>query len=139
VINVSWYGAKALCEWAGLRLPTSAEWDRGALGTPNKKLDPLSQRPKPAPVRSNPDWKSHFGVFDMGHNIGEWTQDWFSSNPELYNSGMVEFNPKGPPTGLRRLVKGSPLNRIIDSTLLTGFFPDSTFRYLGFRCAKDAE
>ena len=88
VIEVSWYGARAYCQWAGKRLPTQEEWYFACAGPDGRKYpwgeDFAEGRAnifgdkdgygRTAPVGSFPGGASPFGLLDMGGNVWEWTQ-----------------------------------------------------------------
>ena len=94
VVWVTWHDTIAFCEWAKVRLPTEAEWEKAACG-PNKNLYPWGNLPPSdefanyarqvgdtTPVDHYPKGKSDYGVFDMAGNTWEWTSTIWGTQTE---------------------------------------------------------
>jgi len=90
VVQVSWEDAKAFCDWAGLALPTEAQWEKAARGT-DGRIWPWGNEPPTAdrcnfnmnvgdttPVgQYSPKGDSPYGCWDMAGNVWEWLGSWY--------------------------------------------------------------
>lgn len=149
VVGVTWHEVVAYSQWAGLRLPSEWEWEKGARGS-DGRMYPWGDDPpddtranfndrigRTTPVGSYPNGASPCGAMDMAGSVWEWTATRYER--ELSNQG---------PRKRRQLQRGSP-----GYTLRGGSFvdppvnlpaacrlfshPEARYRIVGFRCAQD--
>lgn len=79
--RITWFQAQEACANAGKRLPTSAEWQVGANGTPdpgpdNGTTDCNSATGSVSLTGARSSCVSARGAYDMVGNLYEWVADW---------------------------------------------------------------
>jgi sulfatase modifying factor 1 len=165
VVHVSWNDATAFCDWAGVRLPTEAEWEYGARGGLRQQRYPWGDELTPGgghrcniwqgrfPVLNTEDdghagtapvdsyRPNGFGLYNVAGNVWEWCSDWFSRD---FHLTATRTDPPGPPTGESKVLRGgsylchrSYCNRYRVAAR-TGNTPDSSTGNTGFRCVADS-
>lgn len=165
VVHVSWDDASAYAAWAGLRLPSEAEWERAARGPQAGHHFPWGDEREPGgerrmnvfqgefpvhderadaplgtcPVGSYP--ANDFGLYETTGNVWEWCADWYAA--DYYRHSPVTA-PPGPASGTARVLRGGSYlchesycwRYRVDSR--NANTPDSTAGNVGFRVAADA-
>lgn len=141
-VYVSYSEAQAYAQWAGVRLPTEAEWHRAALGVP----EPAAQhgffdfeRWDPYSVNAFPGGRSAFGVEGLLANGWEWTStafgpfEGFQPFP-FYRGYSADFFD-----GKHFVLKGGSTRTagsMLRPSFRNWFQPHYQYVYAGFRCAR---
>jgi formylglycine-generating enzyme required for sulfatase activity/tRNA A-37 threonylcarbamoyl transferase component Bud32 len=125
------------------RLPTEAEWEyacrAGTIGDYAGNLDEMGWYNKNSENKTHSigekksnNWKLH----DMYGNVWEWCSDWYDSK---YYAKSPEVDPKGPDSGLTRVLRGGGLLNPAATCRSASRYNDTSstrFYRIGFRLVR---
>jgi formylglycine-generating enzyme required for sulfatase activity len=158
VVYVSWHDAVAYCRWLAevtgrpYRLPSEAEWEKGARGTDGRiwpwgnqwdaeRCNTWEGGKRTTPVGAYPEGASPYGLLDMAGNVWEWTrslwgEDWQEPSFKYpYDPDDGREDLEAPDT-VRRVLRGGSWHNDRDSARCVERnwrLPDYSHNYLGFR------
>ena len=148
--NISWFQAQEACANAAKRLPTSAEWQIGATGTPdagpdNGTTNCNSNAMSVTLTGVRKDCESARGAFDMVGNLDEWVAEWVPLSTACSTWGglsddlMCLFGASTTGVGPGALLRGGDFrNRTAAGPLAVvgSGGPFNSRPFIGFRCTR---
>ncbi len=128
VVHVAWFDALAYCHWAGLRMPSEAQWEYAARGGLARKKFPWGNEMMPGGEHAMNTWQGRFphendaadghvgtapvdayapngyGLYNTCGNVWEWTGDFYTPGPP--EGPFPLRDPTGPTEGTARIQRG---------------------------------
>ncbi|MBZ0169140.1 Serine/threonine-protein kinase pkn1 [Candidatus Methylomirabilis lanthanidiphila] len=150
--SITWFQAATAARNAGKRLPTNAEWQAAALGTPDTAgaddgsttCNTDNRAPGVTATGSRSACVSDVGAFDMVGNLWEWVADWTPLSTacitDLFGSGDWNCLAGASLTaGPGALLRGGGWNEGSDAGVFAVVGSDVPWYAssgIGFRCAR---